>query len=181
MPYVCSRSPKQKTRCGIRQVTERDILALTWIAEQYCICSDQLQSLLGISAKATTKIPQRLSVSATRNAVSRWLELGYIDPPRKIIAEHQPYLWLSRRGITQLNLPYPYYQPRPSSIKHYYAVNSVRLHLQTHGQQVVWRAQRTLSKTAECRPLPDAELRLSDASITAIQVLEQPLASLMAW
>jgi hypothetical protein len=161
---------------GIRQVTERDVLVLTWIAEQYCISFDQLQHLLGTSAKATTKTPNKLSISATRNAVSRWLELGYIDPPRKIIAEHQPYLWLSRRGLTQLTLPYPYYQPRPASVKHIYTLNRVRLYIQTREQQVIWRAQRTFSTTTERRPFPDAELRRPHAPSTAIQVLERPLA-----
>ncbi len=96
--------PRRRRDAGILQVTERDTVALSWIAEQFCIAFDQLQRLLGRYAKAETKIPHLLSPSATRDAVNRWLQLGFVEEPRKVIAGHPPYIWLSRRGLSQLGL-----------------------------------------------------------------------------
>jgi len=56
---------------GVLQVTERDMLALTWIAEQYCICFDQLRHLLAYYTPATIKDPESVAVSTARNAVER--------------------------------------------------------------------------------------------------------------
>src|SRR6266481_1590047 len=66
-----SQEPIRRRDAGAVQVTERDVLVLTWTAEQFCIAFDQLQRLLGRYAKAATKAPDVLSVSATRDAIGR--------------------------------------------------------------------------------------------------------------
>lgn len=163
---------------GKLQVTQRDLLALTWIAEQYCISYDQLQRLLALYTPATTKHPDKVAPSTAQNAVERWLQLGYIDMPQKVIREHSTYLWLSRKGMKDLALPYAYYQPKPSTIRHLYAVNAIRLHLQRYSLSAEWVAQRTLRLQTQDRPLPDAELHSHHASFLpiqlGIQVFEQP-------
>jgi hypothetical protein len=77
---------------GILQVTERDIQALSWIAEQLCISYDQVQCLLALLSPATTKRPDKMAPSTAQNAIERWLQLGYIGVPRKIIREHSTYI-----------------------------------------------------------------------------------------
>jgi hypothetical protein len=98
-----------------------------------------------------------------------------IDPPRKILAGYPPHIWLSRHGLAQLHLPFAYYQPKPGSIAHLYAVNRVRLHLETYGLRTQWHARRLLLRASQERPLPDAELRARATPVIAIQVLDRPL------
>lgn len=169
---MSQEEPKRRRDAGMLQVTERDTIVLAWIAEQFCISFDHLQYLLGRYAKAITKTPDKLSISATRDAIGRWLQLGFIEEPRKIISGHAPYIWLSRRGLTQLGLPYAYYQPQISTIKHIYAVNAVRLYLENHGLKSTWYSERMLTKEVRPRPLPDAELRVSSPKRLAIKVIE---------
>ncbi|GAC1357869.1 MAG: hypothetical protein PVS3B1_07580 [Ktedonobacteraceae bacterium] len=158
---------------GVLQVTERDLLALTWIAAQYCISYDHLQCLLAYYTSATTKRPDKVAPSTAQNAIERWLQLGYVDIPRKIIREHPTYLWVSRKGLKDLELPYAYYTPKPSTIRHIYAVNAVRLHLQGFQLSAAWVAQRTVRTRTERRPLPDAELQMQASPIAALQIVEQ--------
>lgn len=174
--HQTSQEPIRRRDAGTVQVTERDVLVLTWTAEQFCLAFDQLQRLLGRYAKAATKAPDTLSVSATRDAIGRWLQLGFVEEPRKIIAGHPPYLWLSRRGLAQLGLPYAYYKPQVSRMKHIYAVNAIRLHLETFDIQSVWYPERALTRETEQRPLPDAELRVAGSSHVAVKVIERPFA-----
>jgi hypothetical protein len=158
---------------GILQTTERDILTLTWIAEQYCISYDHLQRLLAFHTPATTKNPERVAPSTAYNAIERWLKLGYIETPQKVIREHTTYLWVSRKGMKELDLPYAYYTPKASTIRHIYAVNAIRLHMQSYHLSAQWIAQRAIRLQTERRPLPDAHMELQSVPLTALQVTEQ--------
>ena len=162
------RAPRRDK--GQLQITNRDALVLRWIAEQYTTSFDHLQLLLGRYAKATTKDPDKLSISATRDTIQRWLQLELIEQPRKLLAEHPPYIWLSRHGLTQFGLPYSYYHPKISTIHHLYTSNALRLLLENSGLR--WTSQRTLTRATNERPLPDAELRDIDKCI-AINIIER--------
>jgi hypothetical protein len=171
--------PGRRRDAGIRQVTERDILALTWIAEQYCLSFDQLQQLLAFYSPARTKNPDTLSVGATRNAVERWLQLGYIEQPRKIIRSYPVHIWLSRKGLRELALSYSYYQPNPTTVTHFYAVNEIRLRLQQYHLSAQWVSHRATEQATDIHPVPDAELQIQDASLVAIQVVERLTSPIM--
>ena len=173
--HQTSQQYTRRRDVGAVQVTERDVLVLTWTAEQFCIAFDQLQCLLGRYAKAATKTPDVLSISATRDAIGRWLQLGFIEKPRKVLTGHPSYLWLSRRGLAQLGLPYAYYKSQVSRMKHVYAVNAIRLHLETLDFQSVWYSERALTRKTEQRPLPD-ELRIAGSPHVAVKVIERPFA-----
>jgi hypothetical protein len=168
---------KCRRDAGILQVTERDITALSFIGQQYCITFDHLQTLLALHSPTVGL--DRLSVGATRNALERWLQLGYIEPPRKALRGYPVCIWLSRKGLKDLQIPYAYYLPNPTSIPHFYAVNAVRLHFHQFDTPTQWRAQRLLNKETTLRPLPDAELHLPSLPIIAIQVLESLTSSVM--
>ncbi len=174
MTQEMNQERKRRRDAGMLQMTERDILALTWIAEMYCVSFDQLQCLLGRYAKAETKTPDKLSVSATRGAIERWLQLGLVEEPRKILSGYPVHIWLSRKGSSTLTLPYAYYRPRVSSIDHLYAVNAIRLHLEGHRSQILWYPQRALTREEAPRPLPDGEIRTQATPAIAVQVLERP-------
>jgi hypothetical protein len=164
---------KRRRDAGNLQVTERDVASLTWIAEQFCISFDQLRRLLGRQPKAATKEMNVLSAPATRDIILRWLQLGLIEEPRKLFSGYPPHLWLSRRGLTRLDLPYPYYEPKPTRIPHLYATNAIRLHLESYGLQSLWYAHRRLIRETELRPQPDAEFRTGGIPIIAIEVIER--------
>src|SRR5258708_13263350 len=66
---------KKRSDTGTR-LTERDLLALRLIGEQYALRFDQLQALLGHHAKAHTKHAGMLSASPTRHALARWQHAG---------------------------------------------------------------------------------------------------------
>jgi hypothetical protein len=114
-----------------------------------------------------------LSASATRDIILRWLQLGLIEEPRKLFSGYPPHLWLSRRGLTRLDLSYPYYEPKPARIPHLYATNTIRLYLESYGLQSLWYAHRYLIRETDLRPQPDAELRTVGIPIIAIQVIER--------
>ncbi len=168
---------RRRSDAGALQITDRDILALTWIGEQYAITFDQLRRLLGQHSTAAVK--DTLSVSATRNALQRWHQLGFIEQPRKLRAGHSSYIWLSRKGLSQIGLPYPYYEPKLSNLAHINTVNTVRLHIQAN---YVWIPRRTLRVAAsrnqdterDNMPLPDAELYQTSRIATAIVIVERP-------
>lgn len=166
---------------GALQITDRDIAVLSWIAQQYCMSYDQLHRLLAHYGDSPRKETDKVSYSATLNAVQRWLQLGLIDTPQKIMRGYTTHVWLSRRGLYQLGLPYAYYVPKPASLPHYYAVNAVRFNLQRFNLSAVWEPERTLKlqdhrqltpEAAERQTLPDAELHVSNVPIIAIQVYE---------
>jgi hypothetical protein len=158
---------------GMLQTTERDILVLTWIAEQYCVSYDHLQKLLAFYTPATIKDPEKVAQSTAYNAIDRWIKLGYIDTPQKVIREHTTYLWLSRKGIRELELPYAYYIPKPSTIRHLYAVNAIRLHMQSFHLSAQWVSQRTIRLQTEHRPIPDAHMEIQSFPLTALQIAER--------
>jgi len=103
------------------------------------------------------------------------LHLDYIETPQKIIREHSTYIWLSRKGLKEQALPYAHYQPKPSTVRHLYAVNKIRLHLQRSQFSARWVARRTIRAYSDRSPLPDAELHTRDFPLIALQVLEPSL------
>ncbi|HLI08879.1 MAG TPA: hypothetical protein VKV40_20115 [Ktedonobacteraceae bacterium] len=166
---------KRRSDAGNLQVTDRDILVLTWNGEQYACTFAHLQRLLAEHSPEEGK--DLLSISATRNAVQRWLYLGLIEEPRKFRAGQTKYIWLSRRGLSEIGLPYPYYVPKLKSLAHIHAVNEVRLAIQGSN---VWIPKRTLRIAAareggeDIAGLPDAEFYERSRTPVAIVVVEKP-------
>jgi hypothetical protein len=171
--YQEQETKPRRRDAGILQITERDLSVLTWIAEQYCVSFDHLQRLLAFYSPGSTKRPDTLSVGATRNAIDRWLQLGYIEQPRKIIRSYSKHIWLSRKGLKELALSYSYYQPNPTTIPHLYAVNDIRLRLQQYHLSAQWVSHREAKRATGIYPVPDAELQREDTSLIALQVIER--------
>jgi hypothetical protein len=98
--------------------------------------------------------------------------MALIETPRKILKEHSSYIWLSRRGLSQLGIPYSYYLPKPSTAPHVYAVNAVRLHLERQGLLTMWQAERMLAGPT---PTPDAEIKVGSLPTIALRVIEHDI------
>lgn len=95
-------SVSRRKDAGHIQVTERDLYALRWIAEQYTVHTRHLATLLGQRAKAVTKEHNCVTLSAVRHALERWQALGLVEEPYKFLSKDPAYVWVSRRAITEL-------------------------------------------------------------------------------
>jgi hypothetical protein len=158
-------------------LTPRDLWALSWILEQYAISLEQLQTLLGRRAGPGTKEAQVISESAMRQVLARWLKRDYVE--QKNVFTHQaPWIWPSRRAVSELGMHYPYYTPHIGTLPHLHAITHVRLYLEGLHPHDMWRSERAIKAArpryalgSEPPHTPDAEVRsASTQEITAIEV-----------
>lgn len=165
--------PTRRSDAGHLQITERDLYALRWIAEQYTVHTGHLAILLGQRAKAATKQQNRISPSAVRHALERWRTLRLIDDRYKFVSSAPAYVWVSRRAITELAFPFPYYRPRLVSLLHITRMNMIRLAVQEHDPGSTWLSERTLRSIGREAPI-DAELHTSTGQVLAVKIVETP-------
>lgn len=154
------------------RLTERDLLALRIIGEQYALRFDQLQVLLGQHAKAETLAPGVLSESATRHTIDRW-ELAELVMCKKILADQPGFCWLSKAGMYAAGLPFRQFEPSPSQLGHIYWCAQARLFLARQRPEWSWRSERWLRAELDQRiksvKLPDALLQTEQGEV-AIEI-----------
>ncbi len=161
---------KARSDKGDVQINDRDIEALLWTGEQYAVRFDQLQNLLGRNPGRGAKHKTWISLNAVRLVANRWSRAGLVQV-RKITVEDPPWVWLSAQGLRQFHLPYKFYAPTLGSLKHLFAINEVRLQLESDCPEGHWeseralRAGRRLGKGERFPHLPDAEFRLESRMI----------------
>lgn len=164
-------------------LTPRDLTCLAWIALQYAIRFDQLQQLLFRHTPAQDRYKlkpgtDRLSLDRTYEIINRWLALGLVE--KKIILHGDKlWVWLTREGLRTVELSFNY-SGTPSSVTlpHLYAINQVRLFVESKRPDDGWQSERQIRKEApplvhgETRPhTPDAILtNVKNGKITAIEV-----------
>lgn len=152
---------------GIVRLTERDVASLHWIGEQYSVRIDQLARLLG---RPTAPV----SDSTARGIVSRWVRAGLADS-RKLIAGEPGFVWLTRRGLRQVDLTYKPWEPSVGILNHVFWVNQVRLSVESRYAGAKWIPERELRQGAAMQTfdgkihVADGELRL-DRGTVAIEV-----------
>lgn len=137
---------KPRIDAGKRPLSERDIWALTWIGDMWGVQNDQLERLLARKPVRKDKMKSEDATSiATRTIVPRWRELGLVEY-QKIIANRPAWIWLTRKGLAQLELPYTYVEPKPGKVQHYYWCNETRLYVEAQPiftqQNRVWLSER---------------------------------------
>lgn len=137
---------KKRSDAGKTMVTDRDQFALLWIGQQYGICLDQLQWLLGYYPGRGATHTNWISESSARDVVRRWKQSGWVYTTRLRLSE-SPWIWLSKKGLSRCGLTYTYHDLEKSDwreLDHLYAINEVRLHasdLETAGR---WVSERQL-------------------------------------
>lgn len=154
---------------GIVRLTERDAASLHWIGEQYAVRIDQLARLLG---RPTAPV----SDSTARGVVSRWVRAGFAES-KKLIAGEPGFVWLTRRGLRQIDLSYKPWEPSVGVLNHVYWVNQVRLSVESRHANAGarWIPERELRQGAAMQTfdgkvhVADGELRL-DRGTVAIEV-----------
>jgi hypothetical protein len=162
---------------GSTLLSPRDRWSFRWIAEQYTASLEQLQALLGSHAGHGAKRQGWISKSAARQVLARWHKLGYIEQ-KNIFTDYPAWIWLTRRAIAELGLPYGYYTPHFATLPHLHAINHVRLSLELLHPNDIWKPERQLKSerpryAAGWEPphTPDAEMQsLTTQEITAIEV-----------
>ncbi len=163
---------KKRSDTGTR-LTERDLLALRLIGEQYALRFDQLQALLGHHAKAQTKHEGMLSESATKHALDRWHHAGLVES-KKILADLPAFCWLTREGLYAASLPFHPLEPSPTQLHHIGWVAQARLHFASLHPEWSWTSERwlrtQLDQKTKSLKLPDALLHLPDDRRIAIEV-----------
>lgn len=149
-------------RLGV-QLTERDLDALGWIADQYAMRTDVIRWLLGNGTP--------LSDSRTRAIVARWQRAGVAES-RRFFAGAPHVVWLTRAGTALVRPGWRTRPPTLSMLAHHHAVSQVRLAIERRGHGIGWVCERVLYKQ---RVTPDAHVadgtfRSSRGPVTAVEV-----------
>ena len=166
-PVRSPRSDKGKT-----QITDRDITVLTWVGEQYAVRLDSLQQLLGREAVQETVIPGLVGEPGAHRVVKRWEQEGLVAS-RKFFYRKPHWVWLTSKGLSQMNLDFKTREPKVSMLNHYHDVNEVRLLFETQlGTAAVWHCERAMRKEHQGDKvfhIPDGEIHYQDA-VYAVEV-----------
>lgn len=164
--------PKQRSDKGFIRLTDRDLLTLRWIGEQYAVRLDILQRLLGRDTQQATKEPDIVTESTARRVIGRWKAEGLVES-RKFFFGKPEWVWLSTAGLSQMNLVYRTWSPKVSTLDHFHSVNQVRLRIEKgYEESFVWRGERELRRRYRDERsihVPDAEL-LHEAGVIGIEV-----------
>jgi hypothetical protein len=169
---------------GIRQLTERDLWVLPWIAAQYAIRYDQLQRLLSRQPGQRNKTktgPQGLTNSAVDQVIERWLE----EPPYVVYDRgfrHTPgWIWLTPYGERELSLPYRKHNIRKGTLTHKYYINQVRLDYEERHPEHRWKSEREIQREQPRRErgekiphIPDGEIWRAGVRSFAVEVELSP-------
>jgi len=145
---LSQQQPRLKRRDqGSVVLTERDEATLRWIGEQYAIRLDHLQFLLGRSSGRGAQYHNWIGEGAARDVVTRWKKAGWIAL-EKIRAKQPFWVWLTPKGLRKIGLPYKYVAVSETALDrldHLYAINSVRLDLETTEENPRWVCERQLA------------------------------------
>ncbi len=193
------KSRKRRSDRGPR-VTDRDLNALEWIAQQYAVSLDHLCILLARLINPDEyaqkpKEPGELTVKRTAKIVKRWEELGLVE--RGWILHDDPlWVWLTPEGLRavaqELGELRPY-TPTPAKVNHLYWCNHARLYVEQLRQDATWlserqvRANRKSERGVKQPHIPDAvvtskgheialEIELSTKTYTRLEKILQELA-----
>ncbi len=149
---------------GRMRWTERDQGALPWIGEQYAIRMDQLQGLLGRWTTEPTQVPGKLGIETVRKLVQRWKQAGLVGSA--VLVRNQPgWVWLTRRGLEQVELEYHFWEPKTSGLPHLYAINCARMWVEQREPEARWRSERQLHHEREFTRKQVREVHRPDAEV----------------
>ena len=161
----------QRSDAGEVRLTERDLVTLRWVGEQYAVRLDQLSFLLGERAGGETAEQGRLSVRRTKRVVERWTRAG-LASYRKILHGTPGWIWLTRKGLREVGLSVKYWEPSAGSLEHVFWSADVRRRVAREEPESEWVGERQLRAGPERldrHHMPDAELTRGD-SLIAIEV-----------
>jgi hypothetical protein len=123
------------------EVTERDLLALAWVADQYAVRSDVLGVLLGRLSPAAPRRPGQLGGRTVRQRVERWAQAGWVERRRLL-----GHTWVlpTRAGLRLAGMPFDPWEPAAARLAHHHAAAVVRLAREPIPGQGGWVGERAL-------------------------------------
>ncbi len=137
---------KTRTDQGKPRLTTRDRFTLTWVGEQYAMRYDQVQELLGQCAGHGATYEDEISDSATHNVLDHWKKGKWVHT-RRLDETGQVWVWLTKKGLAALSLPYQYHHAPnlgEEKLKHVSAITEVRLEHDRGEPGTEWISERML-------------------------------------
>lgn len=170
---------KRRSDTGNIYMTDRDLVVLTWIGEQYAVRLDQVQHLLGRQPGRGATHTDHISESSARDVVNRWRRAGWVRTEK--FREQEPFwTWLTLLGLRKCGLPYKYFNlstGRLEELKHLYAINAVRMDLEEYEEYMTrWISERHLAmgtireKGKQVLHQADAVIHHEHDSVIALEV-----------
>ncbi|HYU74591.1 MAG TPA: hypothetical protein VEL31_18125 [Ktedonobacteraceae bacterium] len=154
-----------------RQLTPRDRACLIWIAMQYAIRLDQLQRLLYRYTPEADRYKLRsdidyVSLDRVYKWIKKWTYYGFIEKDI-ILHRDQPWIWLTRAGLREVELNFNYSgAPASSRLSHLYFINQVRLAIEAKRPGDVWKSERQIRKEAPAAAKGENQPHTPDAILT---------------
>lgn len=134
---------KRKPRVdrGHPRMTDRDLIVLKWIGEQYAIRVDHLQILLARFGKDLRIDDDRVALNTMRSHLARWRKLGLVNY-RKVLQSKPSMVWLTPTGLREMGLEFTYVEPSSHTFNHISACNQTRLLLESKWPLGQWVSER---------------------------------------
>ena len=124
--------------------------------------------LLGRNTAASTLTPGRLAPTTVKDWVQRWRQAGVLESSRLLVGQPSS-VWLTRAGLSHLELDYRLWEPKACGVADLHAVNQTRLWVEAREPEAQWRSERRLRSGRAFQPAPDAEVELRGQRV-AIEV-----------
>lgn len=128
---------------GQTRWTERDLVVLPWIGDQYAVRLDQIHALLSRQPLGTTKENMRVAETTVRHCLERWRRAGVAQSMALVVGE-PGWVWLTREGQRLAGLEYPFWTLSLSHLDHLYACNQAQLWVEAQKPGAGWRSERAL-------------------------------------
>lgn len=149
---------------GRLRISARDITISMVIGDQFALRIDQVALLLGVPVNVAYKWVNRMRTQ-------RWVEGQQIHG--------RLWVWLTGRGLRQLDLPYRPLRPSPMQLDHLYEINQVRIWYARLHPELEWVSERFIRRAAapgnQAQHIPDGVLiDYHNERCTAIEVEINP-------
>jgi len=152
------------------RATARDLHLLRWIGDQFAVDTSQLKVLMNRWKRFHEPDWNEASLSdeTVKRLLVRWRKAGWIEN-RKLLAHRPQWVWLSKIGLDDMGLSYPYRTPAVGRLNHIYHVNMVRLYTEGRlGNEAEWISERQVNaerKADDKKHLVDGEVVYQDTVI----------------
>jgi hypothetical protein len=157
-PGGSSRRPRWDTDAGI---TNRDVVALHWLGQQYAARADILRVLLGRLSPGAPRVAGQLGEQTLRQILDRWEARGLVDRDRLL-----GHLWVAptTKALRLVGLDVRAWSFVIPQLAHVHAVGVVRLALEPSiPEGGRWLSERELRREAGKSQVPDGAIQLPDA------------------
>lgn len=147
MDTVLEKNENLRTTPLTRRVTDRDLVLLRWIGQQYSVDLEHLRILAGMNTERKTKRTNKVAKVTVWKLIQRWQEMGLVNYQKFEHGADKPgWVWLSVQGLQFAGLDYKYNEPNFMLLAHRREVNNVRLWFEKQAdeqeEELQWTSER---------------------------------------